>query len=128
MPNPTKTIPVWIEAIVTATVTPNDDGSIDPTTDFTDVAQAMLPGADIVTACTIDRVTEVLDDRAAEAAELVAEVRRLLTNTIQAAEAGFATPAELLNAIRNIRSTIPAHPDVRSDRIADRVASRTESQ
>lgn len=128
MPNPTKTIPVWIEAIVTATVTPNDDGSIDPTTDFTDVAQAMLPGADIVTACTIDRVTEVLDDRAAEAAELVAEVRRLLTNTIQAAEAGFATPAELLNAIRNIRSTIPAHPDVRADRIADRVVSRTESQ
>lgn len=105
-----QTIPVWIEAIVRLTVTPDEDadGQADwSIVDLTPAAEALLPGADIVTACTIDRVHTVMEQDAANARESLDEVRRLLTNVLAQAESGFATMEQVTTAMRNIRATIP---------------------
>lgn len=106
-----QTIPVWIEAIVRLTVTPDEgaDGQADwSIVDLTPAAAALLPGADIVTACTIDRVHAVMEQDAADAREALDEVRRLLTNVLGQVETGFASTEQVATALRNIRATIPA--------------------
>lgn len=122
-----QTIPVWIEAIVRLTVTPDEDadGNADwSIVDLTPAAAALLPGADIVAACTLDRVHDVMEQEAADARETLDEVRRMLTNAIGAAESGFASIEQVVNALRNIRASIPVTPD-RSEDIRRRAEEAT---
>lgn len=123
-----QTIPVWIEAIVALTVDPPEvDGEPDWLTfDLTPAAEAAFPGADIVAACTIDRVHAVMDQETANNVERMEEVRRLLTIVIDSVRTGFATPADMVTSLTNIQSMIPQRDD-RPNQIAERADNGARS-
>lgn len=123
MPEP-QTIPVWIEAIVPLTVTPDEgpDGDDDwSVVDLTDAARSALPAnADLVTACTVEHVEHVMDQEAADIRAALAEARRQLTVAIGAWEHGLADNGELVASLRNIRAALPAY-EPRSAEVARRI-------
>lgn len=123
MPAP-QIIPVWIEAIVPLSITPDEgpDGEPDwSITDLTDAARSVLPAnADVVTACTVAQVEHVMDQESADIRAALTEARRQLNVVIGAWEHGLATREEVAGALANIRAALPALPS-RAEEIANRV-------
>lgn len=118
MPDP-QTIPVWIEAIVPLTVTP-DEGDDWSVVDLTDAARSVLPAnADIVTACTVEHVEHIMDQESADIRAALTEARRQLTVAIGAWEHGLADNGELVTSLRNIRAALPVY-EPRSDEMVER--------
>lgn len=125
MPSAPQTIPVWVEMIVNLEVVPDLDEAGAPDwslTDPTPAAQAAFPDADIVTACTVDRVDAVMNEEAAALRTTLDEVRRMLNVVHGAITSGFSTKGETENAIANIIGMLPT-PDDRPVETAARVGS-----
>ena len=108
-------IPIFVEAIVWAHVTPAPDGDLNPTFESVDLepyAEELLPdGADVITACTLDHVDHVMSQRADELQQQVDDTVRMLNVTIGAAEHGISDIESTVAALRNIVATLtPSSP------------------